>query len=96
VKDLPLGTPPRLGNIIIGAITNTIPNTPTIQPMMNNGMYDSISIIPVKTRGLAGKQTIPRIVISVLHRIFFLVVHLPDIDFPLSFSIIVSSRTIEN
>ena len=52
--------------------------------MITNTRYDSTSITPVKTRGLAGKQTIPRIVISVLQRIFF---HFWDNRFlPVAFS----------
>jgi len=69
-NDLPLATLPRLGNMTIGAMTSTIPNAHTTQPMMNNTRYDSTSMTPVRTRGLAGKQTIHRIVISVLQRIF--------------------------
>jgi hypothetical protein len=38
--------------------------------MMNNTRYDFTSMTPVKTRGLAGKHAIPRMVISVLQRIF--------------------------
>jgi hypothetical protein len=68
-NDFRLGTPPRLGNITIGDMTNTMPNAQTIQPMMNNAGYDFTSIAPVKTRGLTGKQTIQRRVSSVTHKI---------------------------
>jgi len=57
-NDLPLATPPRRGNMTIGAMTSTMPNAHTTQPMMNNVVYDSTSMTPVKTRGLAGKQTV--------------------------------------
>jgi hypothetical protein len=54
----------------IGAMTNTIPTAQTTQPMTNNAGYEFTSMTPVKTRGLAGKQAIPRIVRSVLQRMF--------------------------
>ena len=67
-----------------------MPNAHTTQPMMNNTRYDSTSMTPVKTRGLAGKQTIPRMVNRVLQRIFyrflddrFLLIYVsPSNDFP--------------
>jgi len=40
-NDLPLATLPRLGNMTIGAMTSTMPNAHTTQPMMNNARYDS-------------------------------------------------------
>jgi hypothetical protein len=57
---------------------------------MNNTRYDSTFMTPVKTRGLAGKQRIHRMVISVLQRIFcqflndgFLLISVsPSNDFP--------------
>ena len=66
-NDLLLGTPPRRGNITIGAMTSTMPNAHTTQPMMNNARCDSTSITPVSTRGLIGKQATHRTVMSVLH-----------------------------
>jgi len=68
-KDLSLGTPPRRGNIIIGAITNTIPKPHSTPLTIDNGRYVSTSKKPIRTRGLAGKQTMPRIVMKVLQNI---------------------------
>jgi hypothetical protein len=55
----------------MGAMTSTMPNAQTTQPTMVNAVYDSTSITPVKTSGLAGKQTMHRMVVSVLQKIFF-------------------------
>ena len=71
INDFPLETPPRRGKRTIGAITSTIPNTQTTQPMMDNARYDFTSITPVRTRGFAGKQTIPRIVMVVAQKMPF-------------------------
>jgi hypothetical protein len=53
----------------IGAMTNTMPNAQTTQPIMTNAGYDFTSITPVKTRGLTGKQATQRTVRSVAQRI---------------------------
>ena len=46
-------------------------NAHTTQPITDNTRYDFAIIEPVKTRGLAGKQTIHRTVKSILHKTFF-------------------------
>jgi len=55
----------------MGAMTSTMPNTQNTQPRMNNAGYDSTSMTPVKTRGLAGKQAILKIVRAVVQKISF-------------------------
>jgi hypothetical protein len=51
-------------------MTSTMPKAQITPPMMSNAECEFVSMTPDKTKGLTGKQAIPRIVKSVLQRTF--------------------------